>query len=95
LLCCLCAIILISTGLISSTVSSDVMPTVEIGDKVTFPKPINIRPEELPIEVTNNTLDILKNTEVPINDLIDLAHRFEGKKDIPTAMDVLKKAFGH
>jgi hypothetical protein len=87
LLCCLCAIILISTGLISSTVSSDVMPTVEIGDKVTFPKPINIRPEELPIEVTNNTLDILKNTEVPINDLIDLAHRFEGKKDIPTAMD--------
>jgi immune inhibitor A len=37
--------------------------------------------------VSTETLDTLENTAVPINDLLDLARRLEGKTDIPRTLD--------
>ena len=87
LLCCLCTIILISTGWITSTFSSDVPETIEVGGETTLSKPVVIRPEESPVRVINSTLEILESTDVPMNDLVALARRYEGKDNIPIALD--------
>jgi immune inhibitor A len=39
------------------------------------------------VPVFDHTLKALQETDVPINDLVDLARRLEGKQDVPTTLD--------
>ena len=63
-------------------VSVEVIPPATPEKEESVPDPEDI---SLP---TSETLEILKNTIVPINDPIDLAQRLEGKEDIPRTMPV-------
>ena len=56
------------------------------------PTPVVIRPDESLQPVDPNTLETLENTIVPINNLIALADRLEGKEDIPVALDPVSVA---
>jgi hypothetical protein len=47
----------------------------------------NILIETQPDLVQDDTLETLENTIVPINDLLDLAQRLEGKENIPLTLD--------
>jgi hypothetical protein len=61
--------------------------TIEVGGETTLSKPVVIRPEESPVRVINSTLEILESTDVPMNDLVALARRYEGKDNIQIALD--------
>ncbi len=92
LLCCLCVIILVSTGLISQSVLTETGSNVDHQTQIATAKPVVIRPKVKPVRVVNITLETLENTAVPINNLLDLAQRFEGKNNIPIALDPITTA---
>ncbi len=105
LVCCCCLLLAVSFGLISTTLFWDygepyqvVGEMPEITPAVLQPTPFLNRPEEslepVPMEIldTPDTLDILVNAEVPINDLLDLAQRFGGTDPIPVALDPVTEA---
>jgi immune inhibitor A len=87
LLCCLCGIILVSTGIISWVSYNPTSQTIEFEEELPQPTPVVIRPEESLTPILYNTQDALENTNVPFNDLLDLARRLEGKENIPVALD--------
>jgi immune inhibitor A len=87
LLCCLCASILVFTQLISRPVTSEIEAESRTSTPIISAKPIVIRPKESPVQVKDSTLETLENSTIPINDLLDLARRFEGKLNIPIALD--------
>jgi immune inhibitor A len=60
------------------------------GQAVPFVTPLPLPPAQVDQSVppvSNETLQILENTTVPISDLLDLARRLEGKEDIPETVD--------
>ena len=46
-----------------------------------------VEPQPQPVYVSPETLETLENTIVPVNDLLDLARRLEGKPNIPQTVD--------
>jgi len=48
--------------------------------------PVVIRPEAAQVNV-DDTLETLENTEIPVNNLLDLAQRLEGKENIPVVLE--------
>ncbi len=86
LLCCLCLLVLGIGGYAYFTL----MPNSPSGDLPIFPP--SVPNEEPQIErpdagsITNETVETLENTIVPVNDPRELACRLDGKCDVPEVM---------
>ena len=52
-----------------------------------LPTPVVVRPALDQMVVPVDTLSILANTEIPVNDLTALAYRLNGRENIPTTFD--------
>ena len=86
--------VLVSTGIISATrlFKRDFNQEV-VGDHpedtIDFQgnSPLVSNPDESLINQAIDTLEILKNTDIPVSDLRDLAQRFNGINDIPVSLD--------
>lgn len=77
-------------GEIPQTTPAILQPTPEVlqpTSQALLPTPGLNRPEESLDQLPPDTLDTLKNTEIPINDLLDLALRLEDVGSIPVALD--------
>jgi hypothetical protein len=70
------------------------LPTPELiqPDETSQPQLDAFQPDEVPIRESDDTLEILENTIVPINDWVELAGKFEGKENIPLALDPVTQA---
>jgi immune inhibitor A len=86
LCCCLLTTLLLGAGLISGAFLLDQNETAEI-DRVPGPTPVVIRPDAIAEEFSADTLTVIKDTVIPVNDLLDLAQRLEGKGSIPATLD--------
>jgi len=97
LFCCLCGLVAAASMIIysaSDSVAADFNEIEEIFETGSTneepqPTPVVIRPDESLKPVDLNTLETLENTIVPINNLIAIADRLEGKEDIPVALDLV------
>jgi hypothetical protein len=101
LFCCLCGIVLFSTGILygadvlQSDLPDEVNPLSDVFERDPQrqqPTPIVIRPDESSLPVSYNTLETLENTVVPISNLRNLAQRLEGKENIPLALAPVTEA---
>ena len=93
-LCCLCLSILIYVGIFSTLLFPETDTSQQVTADVPVSTPMIIQPtsivgrvDESQVQVSDSTLKILENTSVPINDLLDLAQRLEGKENIPVALE--------
>ncbi|MCJ7701731.1 MAG: hypothetical protein MUO62_09125, partial [Anaerolineales bacterium] len=93
-LCCLCLSILIYAGIFSTLLFPETDTSQQVTADVPVATPVIIQPtsivgreDESQVQVSDSTLKILENTSVPINDLLDLAQRLEGKENIPVALE--------
>jgi hypothetical protein len=88
-LCC-CLIIILSGTLYAFYQIGNVLPTIS-SHTTFFPDDTTPTPFEItrqPVDlIPIDTMNLLKHTIVPVSDLADLACRFKGICDVPTAMD--------
>ena len=94
LMCCCCLLILITTGIVSNLtlLEWDSRPQVVANQPAVTPVFIEPTPPVSPkvesiITGSNETLETLQNTDVPINDYLDLAQRLEGAVNIPVSLN--------
>jgi immune inhibitor A len=64
-----------------------VVPTAQPSKPVSTDTPVAPEPTVQNSGLNTNTLDILKDTIVPVNDLIDLAGRLQGKTNLPAYLE--------
>ncbi len=86
LCCCLLGAILVGAGIITSAFlfeQNDYSGT----DITPNETPVVFRPEMPDTKEHSETLSALENTEIPVNDLLDLAQRLEGKGPIPKTLE--------
>ena len=94
-LICLCLCVAISGGIF--LFAAKLLPELKNELLVILPTPTELESTEvipsteitksaLTDEISNETLDILKNTVVPSTDLITLAEKFKGMKNIPSSL---------
>jgi len=88
LICCICLVILVSAGIISGAkyLESVGVEYYQV-ENPPGPTPVVIRPDAVLSSVSEDTYQILGTTNIPINDMFDLAYRLEGKTNIPHTIE--------
>lgn len=90
-ICCICVIVFGLLWTIQTPVgSSSSSSSSSNSSKPPTPTAVVVQPADpqgTPSEVFTGTLKVLKDTIVPVNDLLDLAKRLEGKENIPATLE--------
>ncbi len=86
LLCCLCAVIVLAGAVMGGSLLEPDAVFPNWLEPTAVSTPVVVRPDALTDRVPVDTLETLKNTTVPINDLADLAVRLGGKEAVPETL---------
>jgi hypothetical protein len=93
LLCCLCSSLLVY-GVFTRSITYETSTGTVTTGKIPTQDPIIIRPEARLVESSSDTLAVLENTDVPQSNLAEIAQRFKGLSEIPSALDPISSTLG-